>query len=107
MADELADKDTELSSDDIANVAALIGLVQGQLSPAHFPQDVLAEIQDMGVLEEDYVENVIALFKHVNPALGTQIFISVFQALLGCRILEFNSERFEEFFEPTEGSYLQ
>lgn len=107
MADEVSAGSGELDNNDIANVAALIGMIQGQISPAHFPQDVLEEIQDMGVLEEDYTENVIALFKHVNEALGTQIFISVFQALIGCKILQFDSEKFAEYFEPTEGSYLQ
>ena len=97
----------ELDINEIANVAAIMGLLQGELSAAHFPHQSLAELQAIGVLEDDYAENVVTFFEFANKEMGTNILLSVMQSLFACRIFTFDSERFGEIFEPTEGSHLQ
>ena len=97
----------ELETDTIANVAAIIGMLQGEITAAHFPQDALADLEKIGIFGPDYIENLKNMVDYTNKELGTAASLSVLSSLLGCKILVFDSDRFNDIFDIKEGSYLQ
>ena len=85
--------------DDVASAIAMIGVLQGALSPSTLGHEALVKLDEYGLFTEDPEDNMANLFEYMHSTLGGDTLLSVLATLVSSGMLAVDPDRFYKLYE--------